>query len=97
MKEEEHHPVEALQQLVVTAVLGPLREMEKIKVMGELTFQLLFYKLLSLCCRAEGGGTNPGNNLHVSGLSSKIDSRELESIFAKIGKVRIVIILVVFY
>jgi len=37
---------------------------------------------------AEGGGTNPGNNLHVSGLSSKIDSRELESIFGKIGKVK---------
>ncbi|KAH8836105.1 hypothetical protein DL96DRAFT_1455284, partial [Flagelloscypha sp. PMI_526] len=31
---------------------------------------------------------NPGNNLHVSGLSSKIDSRELEEIFAKIGRVQ---------
>ncbi|KAF9011414.1 hypothetical protein BDQ17DRAFT_881029 [Cyathus striatus] len=27
----------------------------------------------------EGGGTNPGNNLHVSGLSHKIDTRELEA------------------
>lgn len=36
----------------------------------------------------EGGGTNPGNNLHVSGLSSTIDSRELEAIFSKIGKVK---------
>lgn len=34
------------------------------------------------------GGTNPGNNLHVSGLSSRIDNRELESIFSKVGKVK---------
>ncbi|KAF9262615.1 hypothetical protein L218DRAFT_801574, partial [Marasmius fiardii PR-910] len=30
---------------------------------------------------------NPGNNLHVSGLSSKVDSRDLEQAFAKIGRV----------
>ncbi|KAF5344473.1 hypothetical protein D9758_014142 [Tetrapyrgos nigripes] len=30
---------------------------------------------------------NPGNNLHVSGLSYKVDSRDLESAFAKIGRV----------
>ncbi|KAG7091374.1 hypothetical protein E1B28_010414 [Marasmius oreades] len=30
---------------------------------------------------------NPGNNLHVSGLSNKVDSRDLESAFAKIGRV----------
>lgn len=34
------------------------------------------------------GNTNPGNNLHVSGLSSRIDSRELEALFAKVGKVK---------
>ncbi|KAG8829740.1 hypothetical protein FRC17_006132 [Serendipita sp. 399] len=36
----------------------------------------------------DGVNTNPGNNLHVSGLSSRIDSRELEAIFAKVGKVK---------
>jgi hypothetical protein len=33
------------------------------------------------------GGTNPGNNLHVSGLHHKVDNNELESIFAKVGRV----------
>ncbi|KAF7375387.1 OPT-domain-containing protein [Mycena sanguinolenta] len=31
---------------------------------------------------------NPGNNLHVSGLSHKIDTRDLEAAFAKIGRVQ---------
>ncbi|KAJ7443247.1 hypothetical protein B0H11DRAFT_2093147 [Mycena galericulata] len=31
---------------------------------------------------------NPGNNLHVSGLSHKIDTRDLEAAFAKIGRVK---------
>lgn len=35
------------------------------------------------------GGVNPGNNLHVSGLSSRVDNRELEAVFSKMGKVRI--------
>ena len=30
---------------------------------------------------------NPGNNLHVSGLSHRVDSRELENHFAAIGRV----------
>ncbi|KAF9060955.1 hypothetical protein BDP27DRAFT_1301450 [Rhodocollybia butyracea] len=30
---------------------------------------------------------NPGNNLHVSGLSTKCDDRELEAIFVKVGRV----------
>jgi RNA recognition motif-containing protein len=34
---------------------------------------------------------NPGNNLHVSGLSHKVDTRDLEAAFAKIGRVRAVI------
>ncbi|KZV74096.1 RNA-binding domain-containing protein [Peniophora sp. CONT] len=38
--------------------------------------------------RGDDGQNNPGNNLHVSGLSSKIDSRELEAAFAKIGRVK---------
>jgi RNA recognition motif-containing protein len=32
---------------------------------------------------------NPGNNLHVSGLSHKIETRDLEAAFAKIGRVRL--------
>ncbi|KAH8119775.1 RNA-binding domain-containing protein [Phellopilus nigrolimitatus] len=36
----------------------------------------------------EPGSTNPGNNLHVSGLSTKVDSRELEAAFAKVGRVQ---------
>ncbi|KAF9564951.1 RNA-binding domain-containing protein [Agrocybe pediades] len=36
----------------------------------------------------EERGTNPGNNLHVSGLSHKVDTRDLESAFAKIGRVK---------
>ena len=34
-----------------------------------------------------GGGANPGNNLHVSGLSHRVDTRDLEQAFAKIGRV----------
>jgi len=34
------------------------------------------------------GGQNPGNNLHVSGLSHRVDSRELENHFAAIGRVQ---------
>jgi len=33
-------------------------------------------------------GHNPGNNLHVSGLSHKVDTRDLEAVFAKIGRVK---------
>lgn len=41
----------------------------------------------SYCYYRDGGGNNPGNNLHVSGLAHKIDNRELEEAFAKFGKV----------
>ncbi|CDO73389.1 hypothetical protein BN946_scf185013.g23 [Trametes cinnabarina] len=34
------------------------------------------------------GGNNPGNNLHVSGLSHKVDTRDLEAAFAKVGRVK---------
>ncbi|KZP03186.1 RNA-binding domain-containing protein [Athelia psychrophila] len=34
------------------------------------------------------GRQNPGNNLHISGLSHKVDSRDLEAAFAKIGRVQ---------
>ncbi|KAJ7622051.1 hypothetical protein FB45DRAFT_992047 [Roridomyces roridus] len=33
-------------------------------------------------------GQNPGNNLHVSGLSHKVETQDLESAFAKIGRVQ---------
>ncbi|KAI0640147.1 hypothetical protein C8Q77DRAFT_112695 [Trametes polyzona] len=36
----------------------------------------------------ESGGNNPGNNLHVSGLSHKVDTRDLEQAFAKVGRVK---------
>jgi hypothetical protein len=38
-------------------------------------------------CSRDGGGQNPGNNLHVSGLSSRVDTRDLEAAFTKIGRV----------
>lgn len=43
--------------------------------------------------RSPGGvreerGTNPGNNLHVSGLSHRVDTRDLEAAFAKVGRVK---------
>ncbi|PIL31288.1 hypothetical protein GSI_05986 [Ganoderma sinense ZZ0214-1] len=34
------------------------------------------------------GSNNPGNNLHVSGLSHKVDTRDLEAAFAKVGRVK---------
>ncbi|KDN49090.1 hypothetical protein RSAG8_02443, partial [Rhizoctonia solani AG-8 WAC10335] len=34
-----------------------------------------------------GVGANPGNNIHVSGLSSRVDNRMLDEAFGKYGKV----------
>ena len=39
--------------------------------------------------RGEPASSNPGNNLHVSGLSSRVDTRDLEAAFAKVGRVSI--------
>ncbi|KAI0275214.1 hypothetical protein BC834DRAFT_840103 [Gloeopeniophorella convolvens] len=36
--------------------------------------------------RSREAGQNPGNNLHVSGLNSRVDTRDLEAAFAKIGR-----------
>jgi len=38
----------------------------------------------------EGGrsGVKPGNNPHVSGLSHRVDTRDLEALFAKIGRIK---------
>jgi len=44
--------------------------------------------------RRDGGGDrgdgnhNPGNNLHVTGLSLKVDQRDLEAAFSKCGRVQ---------
>ncbi|OJA19272.1 hypothetical protein AZE42_04496 [Rhizopogon vesiculosus] len=35
-----------------------------------------------------GGGHNPGNNLHVSNLSHRVDTRHLEEAFAHVGRVK---------
>lgn len=35
-----------------------------------------------------GGGNNPGNNLHVSGLSSRVEDRDLEDVFGKYGRIQ---------
>ena len=45
--------------------------------------------MISLVSRGEDSGVNPGNNLHVSGLSRKVDSRDLEEAFSKVGRVSI--------
>lgn len=37
--------------------------------------------------RSNGEDANPGNNLHVSGLNRKVDSRDLEDAFSKTGRV----------
>jgi len=36
----------------------------------------------------DGGNHNPGNNLHVSGLSTKVDNKDLEAAFSKCGRVQ---------
>lgn len=87
VKELELRLAADLQRLVVAAGLGLLlRGMEIRNMMGISTFIFLFIPSLTVFDSPDGG-TNPGNNLHVSGLSSRIDSRELEAIFSKIGKV----------
>jgi RNA recognition motif-containing protein len=41
----------------------------------------------NLLLKRSDGAHNPGNNLHVSGLSNKIDQRDLEAVFSKFGRV----------
>ncbi|ORY86043.1 hypothetical protein BCR35DRAFT_264512, partial [Leucosporidium creatinivorum] len=31
---------------------------------------------------------NPGNNLHVSGLSTRVDDRDLDEVFSKFGRIQ---------
>lgn len=35
----------------------------------------------------QGGEGNPGNNLHVSGLSTRVEDRDLDEVFSKFGQV----------
>lgn len=69
-------------------VRGPGRE--GVEVTGgvcSLTSALHVLICFLLNRRREPAAQNPGNNLHVSGLSTKVDTRDLESAFAKIGRV----------
>ena len=47
------------------------------------------YLQIDVPYRRESGANNPGNNLHVSGLSHRVDTRDLEQAFAKVGRVRV--------
>ena len=48
-------------------------------------FTLFSSQYINFPVRGEAG-QNPGNNLHISGLSSRVDTRDLEAAFAKIGR-----------
>lgn len=37
---------------------------------------------------ARGADNNPGNNIHVSGLSSRVEERDLEEVFGKFGRIQ---------
>ncbi|GAA5824784.1 hypothetical protein JCM5353_004443 [Sporobolomyces roseus] len=37
---------------------------------------------------ARGNDNNPGNNLHVSGLSTRVEERDLEEVFTKFGRIQ---------
>lgn len=56
---------------------------------GELTFVVCDYDRINVygCSRGDNVAPNPGNNLHVSGLNIKIDTKDLEAAFAKAGRV----------
>jgi RNA recognition motif. (a.k.a. RRM, RBD, or RNP domain) len=42
-----------------------------------------------LMCICSSGSINPGNNLHVSNLSSRTQESDLEEVFSKFGRVRV--------
>jgi hypothetical protein len=44
-------------------------------------------KLFQMCCRSRNEQRNPGNNLYVTGLSTRTSSSDLEKFFSKEGKV----------
>ena len=48
---------------------------------------VMHYYVLTLPYSRDDGNTNPGNNLHVSGLSRTVEARDLEDAFAKVGRV----------
>ncbi|KAG6813702.1 hypothetical protein H0H92_008109 [Tricholoma furcatifolium] len=65
-------------------VLGALRMLQADGMGIRLTSEVNIRRELAV----ERVRQNPGNNLHVSGLSNKVDTRSLESAFAKIGRVK---------
>lgn len=73
---------------VEVGVLGP-QGMEGEQLFFTLDPRTIFSYLLM---RRRDISCNPGNNLHVSGLSHKVDTRELEQAFAKVGRVSTVLI-----
>jgi hypothetical protein len=46
-----------------------------------------FFVLFQILIRVIRESSNPGNNLHVSGLAHKVDNRDLELAFGKYGRV----------
>src|ERR1700722_2516685 len=84
------HPAAMIEE--VTSREGPAGA-EALGLTGTLTggeSPLIFLNFPPISFRSrggEGGGVNPGNNLHVSSLSHRVDTRDLEAAFAKIGRV----------
>jgi hypothetical protein len=60
----------------------------EVEAEAEGTFFIPFQAMIALMPLVSGRD-NPGNNLHVSGLTHKVDNRDLETAFAKVGRVRI--------
>lgn len=50
-------------------------------------YLFFFFFFCATHSRGGDGGTNPGNNLYVSGISQRVDNRELEAAFQKVGRV----------
>lgn len=90
----QHHPLEETgtetETDVVTLLDAQGVEVQDVTVMAEgKSIQHSCIRYITLMYGSRGDGSqNPGNNLHVSGLSLKIDNRELEALFAKVGRVR---------
>jgi hypothetical protein len=82
-------PVTKLEDPAGARVLGSGRRIEGQSSASLFDFR---HRLILVCVISRsgdgGGGQNPGNNLHISGLSHKVDTRDLEAAFAKIGRVR---------
>jgi hypothetical protein len=58
-----------------------------VEVEGTFLISFVAIPALMLLFSGRNESNNPGNNLHVSGLTHKVDSRDLETAFAKVGRV----------